>query len=37
MEEQGDFLIGFMWGAPLSVLLWIAFFGWLKLVWNIIL
>lgn len=37
MEEQGSFLIGLMCGAPLSALLWISFFGWLKLIWHLIL
>lgn len=31
MDEQGNFLVGFLWGTSLSVPLWIAFFGWIKL------
>lgn len=31
MEEQGNFLVGFIWGTSLSIPLWIAFLGWIKL------
>ena len=31
MERQGNFAIGLFWGASLSVPLWIAFFGWLRM------
>lgn len=31
MEERGNFLTGLLWGTSLSVPLWIAFIGWIKL------
>ncbi len=32
MDEQGNFAYGLVWGTSLSVPLWIAFFGWIKLI-----
>ena len=32
MEEQGNLFVGFLWGALLSLPLWIAFFGWVKMI-----
>ncbi|TCN24172.1 hypothetical protein EV146_108287 [Mesobacillus foraminis] len=36
MEEQGNFLVGFLWGTSLSVPLWIALLGWLKIIINLL-
>ncbi|MBA9037659.1 hypothetical protein HNP21_000748 [Bacillus aryabhattai] len=36
MIERGNFLIGLAWGTSLSIPLWIAFFGWIKLVWRLL-
>jgi len=36
MDKQGNFLVGLFWGTSLSVPLWVAFFGWLKLVTHYI-
>jgi hypothetical protein len=32
MDKQGNFSVGLMWGASLSVPLWLAFFGWVKII-----
>jgi hypothetical protein len=32
MEEKGNFFAGLLWGTTLSVPLWIAFLGWIKIV-----
>lgn len=36
MDEQGNLLVGLLWGTSLSVPLWIALFGWIKLVTHFI-
>lgn len=36
MEENGNFSIGLLWGTSLSVPLWIAFFGWIKLIIHLV-
>lgn len=36
MDEQGNFAYGLVWGTSLSVPLWIAFFGWVKLLLRIL-
>ena len=36
MDEQGNLLVGLLWGTSLSVPLWLAFFGWIKLVIQLI-
>lgn len=36
MSDEGNFTVGFLIGASMSLLLWISFFGWIKLI-NIIL
>lgn len=36
MEEQGRFLTGFLWGTSLSIPLWIAFFGWIKIMISLL-
>ena len=35
MEKESNFLIGLMWGTSLSVPLWLALFGWVKLILRI--
>jgi hypothetical protein len=37
MDEQGNFLMGLVWGTSLSVPLWIAFIGWLKLLFHLVM
>ena len=32
MDKQDNFAYGLVWGTSLSVPLWIAFFGWIKLI-----
>ncbi len=36
MDKQGNLLLGLLWGTSLSVPLWFAFFGWIKLVIQMI-
>jgi hypothetical protein len=36
MDEQGNLLVGVLWGTSLSVPLWLAFFGWVKLIMRFI-
>ena len=36
MDKQGNLLIGLIWGKSLSVPLWIAFFGWIKVITHFI-
>ncbi|PGY12089.1 hypothetical protein COE25_10275 [Bacillus sp. AFS031507] len=36
MDKQGNLLIGLIWGTSLSVPLWIAFFGWIKVITHFI-
>ncbi|WP_176518849.1 hypothetical protein [Bacillus wiedmannii] len=31
MKKEGDFFVGLFWGSLFSVILWISFFGWLKI------
>ena len=32
MEEQENFFEGFIWGTALSIPLWLALFGWIKII-----
>lgn len=32
MEKEHNFYIGMLWGTSLSIPLWLAFFGWIKLI-----
>jgi hypothetical protein len=32
MEEEGNFLVGLIWGTSLSIPLWIAFLGWIRII-----
>jgi len=32
MEKQDHFLVGLLWGTSLSIPLWIAFLGWVKII-----
>jgi hypothetical protein len=32
MDEEGKILVGLIWGTSLSIPLWIAFFGWIKII-----
>jgi hypothetical protein len=32
MKEDGNFVAGVYWGTLLSVPLWLAFFGWVKII-----
>jgi hypothetical protein len=32
MNEEGNFLVGLLWGTSLSVPLWLAFIGWIKII-----
>jgi hypothetical protein len=36
MEEKGSFLTGLFWGTSLSTVLWVSFFGWIKLLIQIL-
>lgn len=31
---EGNFLKGFLWGSVLSLILWISFIGWIKIVFH---
>ncbi|SIQ15426.1 hypothetical protein SAMN05880580_103122 [Priestia flexa] len=35
MSENGNFLLGLLWGTSLSIPLWLSFFGWIKLLLKI--
>jgi hypothetical protein len=35
-ENDGNFFKGLFWGATLSVPLWLSFFGWVKLILEVI-
>ncbi|TWE01238.1 hypothetical protein FB550_106296 [Neobacillus bataviensis] len=37
MDEQGNLLVGLLWGTSLSVPLWIAFIGWMKLLLQFVM
>lgn len=37
MDKQGNLLVGLFWGTSLSIPLWIAFFGWLKLIIHFVI
>ena len=36
MEKQENFGVGLLWGTTLSIPLWIAFFGWMKLMIHLL-
>ena len=35
-QEEGNFAKGMVWGVSLSIPLWIALFGWAKIVMSIV-
>ncbi|ETI68595.1 hypothetical protein BAVI_11824 [Neobacillus vireti LMG 21834] len=35
MKEQGNFFTGLLWGTTLSIPLWMAFFGWVKIILHL--
>jgi hypothetical protein len=37
MDEEGNILVGLLWGTALSVPLWLAFIGWIKIISHYLL
>jgi hypothetical protein len=35
-ETEGNFFKGLFWGSVLSIPLWLSFFGWIKIIANVI-
>jgi hypothetical protein len=36
MDKHGNIAFGLLWGTSLSVPLWMAFFGWIKIITHLL-
>ncbi|EKN64147.1 hypothetical protein BABA_23640 [Neobacillus bataviensis LMG 21833] len=37
MAKEGNLFVGLLWGTSLSIPLWVAFFGWIKLITHFLI